>query len=524
MKKVHQNTVFLSSRMEGEKIYNIREKIKNKLIREGYLVKPQEKPTLDFKEYYSNIRDFCLSEVLNSDFLIAIIGYGYGNTSKCEPTGISLLESEIFQALFSGKPVWIFAIRSKENNLQQFELIKLLKKIVPDCIFEDIPEEKICDLIIKKLKYKVPFSNFNIKASFKDFITRIGILRQPIDLDVNFKHETRFIKSKELHFLNRDYLNIDNRCIPNQHLLNIILSDIQSETNYLNKLAETWKILRILLNFSFENEKNENYWEFWERALNIWVESASWCGLQGNLLIGGMAASNSLLDLNIILFKKNGGENYLKSVILSHNEVASQTYSTIKYTVDKKLKTRYFKSIFAHLNVAEELINKNKKLSENLGVICSTRGNILLSMRKLKDAIIELRRGINYEGQNIVPNAAIKVDLGYALMLNGNKFDAEKLMESGLNELEKTKRKGHIIRAKKKLFLYYLRQGAIKKALNQYLEAEALARNFSINDQLPPFATQLEKLRHKFSIKLGALQVIEKDDEYLYSARTYNHK
>jgi hypothetical protein len=102
-------------------------------------------------------------------------------------------------------------------------------------------------------------------------------------------------------------------------------------------------------------------------------------------------------------------------------------------------------------------------------------------------------------------------------MLNGKRREADKLMEEGLYELEKVKRKGYIIRAKRKRAIFYFRGGSIRKALRQYLEAEALARYFGANDQLPPGANQLEMLRKKIGWKLGALQVIEDKEGYRYS-------
>ncbi|UCH96267.1 MAG: hypothetical protein JSV88_05260 [Candidatus Aminicenantes bacterium] len=460
-----------------------------------------------------------IRDVLNSDALVAVLGHGYGDTSdyKCEPTGISLMESEIFQALSCQKPVWIFIVRQKYNDTRLDELIKILKKIVPGYIYEDIPETKVCDEIIKKLRQKAFLPALNIIKPLKQFITRLGILRQPIiERDLDFRRETRFMKSEELHFLSDEYLNLDNWNPPTQNDLNTILKEIPGKTNYLEQLVETWKVLRVLMRYPFDIKKNDSYWDYWEKALNIWTNAASWSGLQGNLLIGGMASSNSLLDLRMLMFKKKGGDAQLHGVILAHAVTASHTYSTVKFTNNKELQERYFRSVFAYLNQAENLIKDNKFI-ENLGDICSTRGNVLVRMGRVEEAIEQFRKGVIYKEQSEVPYPALKVDLGYALMLNGKRREADKLMEDGLFELEKAKRKGYIIRAKRKRAIFYLRSGSIKKALRQYLEAEALARHFGANDQLPPGANQLEMLRKKIGWKLGALQVIEDKEGYLYS-------
>jgi len=522
MKRRKIYRVFVSSRMAV--IPELREKIKIRLCEEGYEVLPGD---LDFqpskdksfnRDIYDRIRELCLRDVLNSDALIAVLGHGYGKTSdfKYEPTGISLLESEIFQALSCQKPVWIFIVRQKYNDKRLDELIKILKKIVPGYIEEDIPESKVCDEIIKKLRHKSFLPTLNIITPLKQFITRLGFLRQPIGKDLDFRRETRFLKSKELHFLSGEYLNIENLKLPNKNKLNSILKEISCKTNFLEQLAEAWKILRVLMRFPFNIKQNEEYWPVWEKALNIWTDAASWSGLQGNLLIGGMASSNSLLDLRMHMLKRNGGDDHLHGVILAHAVAASQTYSTVKFTNNKELQDRYFRSVFSHLNQAEKLTNGNKFI-ENLGDICSTRGNVLVRMGRVEEAIEQFRKGVVYKEQSGVPYPALKVDLGYALMLNGKKREAEKLMENGLYELEKTKRKGYIIRAKRKRAIFYLRSGSIRKALRQYLEAEALARYFGANDQLPPGANQLEKLRKKTGWKLGALQVIDDKDGYRYS-------
>jgi tetratricopeptide (TPR) repeat protein len=503
-------------------IPELREKIRIRLYEEGYEVLPGEiafQPSKDKSfdvNIYHSIRELCLRDVLNSDALVAVLGHGYGNTSDYELTGISLVESEIFQALSCQKPVWIFIVRQKYNDKRLDELIKILKKIVPDYIYEDIPETKIGDEIIKKLRHKAFLPTLNIITPLKQFITRLGFLRQPIGKDLDFRSETRFLKSKELHFLSDEYLNIDNWDPPGQDDLNTILTEIPGKTNFLEQLAEAWKILRVLMRFPFNLKQNEEYWPVWEKALNIWTNAASWSGLQGNLLIGGMASSNSLLDLRMHVLRKNGGDEQLHGVILAHAVAASQTYSTVKFTNNKELQSRYFRSVFAHLNQAESLIKDNKFI-ENRGDICSTRGNVLVRMGRVEEAIEQFREGVIYKEQSGVPYPALKVDLGYSLMLNGKKREAEKLMEDGLYELEKAKRKGYIIRAKRKMAIFYFRSGSIKKALRQYLEAEALARYFGANDQLPPGANQLEMLRKKLRWKLGALQVIDDKKGYRYS-------
>ena len=515
------NKVFLSSRMAV--IPELREKIRNRLIDEDYEVLPGEIPVPDsqdqsFKDRYHIIREFCLNDVINSDALVAILGHGYGATSdfRCEPTGVSLLESEIFQALSCQKPIWIFVVRQKYTDTRLAELINILEKIVPGYIYEDVPETMVCDEIIKKLRQKPLLPVLNIISPLKQFITRLGILRQPVGKELDFHNETHFLKSRELHSLSDEYLNIDSWNLPDESALNSILNNIPGKTNFLERLVETWKVLRVLMRFPFQIEKNESYWDYWERALNIWTDAASWSGLQGNLLIGGMASSNSLLDLRMHILRKNGGDEQLQAVILAHAAVASQTYSTVKFTNNKELQSRYFRSVFAHLNKAESLI-EGKKFIENRGGICSTRGNVLVRMGRLEEAIEQFRKGVLYYEQSGVSYPALKVDYGYALMQVGKKREAEKLMEDGLAELEKAKRKGYIIRAKRKMSIFYLRRGSIKKAWHQYLEAEALARYLGASDQLLPMANQLEMLRKKFGRKLGALQVIEDKNGYRYS-------
>ncbi|UCH97551.1 MAG: DUF4062 domain-containing protein, partial [Candidatus Aminicenantes bacterium] len=296
MKRERINKVFVSSRIKV--IPELRKEIANRLFAEGYEVLPkdilsQNSENKNFKKEYPIKRELCLKDVRDSDALVAVLGHGYGDTSDSdiEPMGISLLESEIFQAVSNQKPVWIFIVRQRTNDKRLDEFIKILKKIVPGYIYEDIPETKVCDEIIKKLRYKTFLPALNIITPIKQFITRLGILRQPIGKDLDFRRETRFMKSKELHFLSNEYLNLDNWSPPSQNDLDNILKEIPDKTNYLEQLVETWKVLRVLMRYPFDIEKNESYWGYWEKALNLWTDGASWSGLQGNLLIGGMASS-----------------------------------------------------------------------------------------------------------------------------------------------------------------------------------------------------------------------------------------
>ena len=95
MKRGRINRVFVSSRMAV--IPELREKIKKRLCEEGYEVLPgdisgQTSKDKNFNvDIYNSIRELYLRDVLNSDALVAVLGYGYGNTSesKYERTGIS---------------------------------------------------------------------------------------------------------------------------------------------------------------------------------------------------------------------------------------------------------------------------------------------------------------------------------------------------------------------------------------------------------------------------------------------------
>jgi tetratricopeptide (TPR) repeat protein len=198
--------------------------------------------------------------------------------------------------------------------------------------------------------------------------------------------------------------------------------------------------------------------------------------------------------------------------------VASKLYSTAKLKLRKTIQRSCYESIFRHLSDAEKLL-KGSGFFEELCGVYSTRGNIYLHIKRWREALDDFRQAVYYNKESGTSYPALKVDYGYALMLTGKYREAGQWMEEGMAELEQSKRRGYLVRAKKKFMHYYLRRGAWKRAVRQYLEAEALARHFGIADQLPPGSAQLEFLRGKTKIRLGALQVKETPGGFRFSER-----
>jgi hypothetical protein len=119
--------------------------------------------------------------------------------------------------------------------------------------------------------------------------------------------------------------------------------------------------------------------------------------------------------------------------------------------------------------------------------LCAIRGHIFLGLGRTQEAgeVFDLNLRLRREaGLSPASIAEAKADLGYAYTLLGRKSEAERLLLEGVTDLEASGSPGFVVRAKKKLALFYFHRLNFKSGLQQLLEAEAVCERHHINDQL----------------------------------------
>jgi hypothetical protein len=129
------------------------------------------------------------------------------------------------------------------------------------------------------------------------------------------------------------------------------------------------------------------------------------------------------------------------------------------------------------LSTAETIVDAQP--SADISGFLSIRGSVELQLDRRRDTVHTYRRVLEMRqahGANPEQVAEIKAELGFALMITGHLREAGRLLEEGVDILEKSHRGGFVIRAKKKLAFYYLSVGAWRDAYRQTLEAEALSK------------------------------------------------
>ena len=166
--------------------------------------------------------------------------------------------------------------------------------------------------------------------------------------------------------------------------------------------------------------------------------------------------------------------------------LASEYYSIARNVSIPSFKKHYLEKADSWINVAERTYKMERNLRRQAG-LTAIRGHIFLESGRTEEAaeVFDLNLRLRKEaGLSLASMAEAKADLGYAYTLLGRTREAESLLLEGVNDLEASGSPGFVVRAKKKLAVFYFRRLALKKCLQQLVEAEAICENHKILDQL----------------------------------------
>jgi tetratricopeptide (TPR) repeat protein len=500
--------VFLSSRILG--LEEIRSKIYDWAISEGYQVWIAEKCShIDLSTPYQQVEYICLKEVREADLVICILHQGYGNTANLDVAGISLLELEIFQAILARKLIEVCILEPFQPDLQLGTLYRVLKVAVPNAIFHFRHDKQLSEHIKRRIiEASSPILSDPIELLNK-FVTWLGLKRHPIGVEKHFDKGIRFLDKQFVPYLEGYNLNIS--------LIDEIFAQLKETENYNNRLLLSWRALRHLFLVPFTQRENAKYWPLWEEAFSQWIRSAAWCGLHGHLLMGRLAAANSLLDLRGIVSAEEGTPAANSRLLSTHGVIASESYSIAKRIGSRKLFRSLLYSALSHLDVAQSNICLQKEPIGESNLL-TIRASVLYKLRKFRDAISTYNRVLEIRESNGASKMQIgeaKAELGYALLSIGNFKKAKHYLEEGVQSLEEAKGAGFAIRAKRKLATYYLLTGAPLLAYRQLLETEGLIKYYDANGQTTRMTSILPQLRKIFPIKKLEVQISEKGYEYI---------
>ncbi|MFQ5685598.1 MAG: hypothetical protein ACE5GV_02955 [Candidatus Scalindua sp.] len=179
------------------------------------------------------------------------------------------------------------------------------------------------------------------------------------------------------------------------------LAQIKSFKNYPQILNESWQIIEELFEVPWYEKQHSEHLMLWDEVLGCWDSASAWCGLHGPLLMGKLAADNTLLavrsliashgeqlNLNTLLAgspsKIGVKEEWIKLYSLG-GAIASEYYSISKRTVSRRAKRHYLLKAEAWLRVADRASEMEGNLKRDAG-IAAIRGHVYMRLGNLHES------------------------------------------------------------------------------------------------------------------------------------------
>lgn len=253
----------------------------------------------------------------------------------------------------------------------------------------------------------------------------------------------------------------------------------------------------------WQDRRHSEFLPLWDQAFGSWDKSSAWVGLHGPLLIGKLAADNSLLAVRA-LRASHGEEVTLQSLLSGPpsktgtleewvnlyslgGAIASEYYSIAKMSALWSARHYYFKRSEEWLHCATRGLAIRPDPIHEAG-LAAIWGHVSLGLRNIMDAVGHFERSLRLRRENGASAGSIaeaEADLGYAYIRSGKNREGEKLLLQGVEGLERALSRGFTIRAKRMLAAHYARQRHFREALIQLAQVTALCKKYGITDRPP---------------------------------------
>ena len=487
------NKVFISSVYWG--LENVRAQLYDWAKASGYeaWVFEKSEPGLG-KTTPQNIQRVCLQHVDSSALYIAILHQGYGTSAEFHLANVSLVDLEFFEAFKEGKPILVYILEPFTPVPELKMLLTVVSNLLPESITRCSGEKDLLTRIKRDID-----RHLGRTPKHLSFSREAGLLRQ--FLRSIALHRRRMDEEEGIRFLASKYPQPTGHGF-DKDFVNERLTRIKDLKNYPQVLNETWHIFEELFKVPWYEKRHSEHLILWDEVLGCWDTASAWCGLHGPLLVGKLAADNTLLavrsliaahgeqlSLNRLLSERplriGTKEEWVKLYSLG-GAIASEYYSIAKSVTSGRARTYYLHRAEAWLHVAERAsaIEKNPKRDAGLAAI---RGHVNLRLGNLRESRNQFELSLQLREEHSMGEGSIaeaQADLGYVLHRFGDKKRAEELLLKGVKGLEKSMSSGFAARAKRKLARYYFEVGNLREAVRQVTQTQALCRKYGLHDQV----------------------------------------
>jgi len=434
----------------------------------------------------------CLDNVDASDLYVAVFHRGYGSSAANHLAGISLVDLEFFEAFRKQKPIRVYVLEPFDPEPNLAALIQIVRSLVPDCI-------RICaneKLLVTQFRRDVdshqaaasPNQQWEDKRIFGWFLQRLCAFRRRLDQGVGLRFLADRYPSPSKQRFSRDI--VEER-----------LANLASLSNWHERLGQTWEVIELLFDVPWQDCRYSEFLPLWDQAFGSWDKSSAWVGLHGPLLMGKLAADNSLLAVRA-LRASHGEEVTLQSLLSGPpsktgtleewvnlyslgGAIASEYYSIAKMSALWSARYYYFKRSEEWLHCATRGLAIRPDPIHEAG-LAAIYGHVSLGLRNVMDAVGHFERSLRLRresGASAGSIAEAEADLGYAYIRSGKNREGEKLLLQGVEGLERAMSRGFTIKAKRMIAAHYARRRHFREALIQLAQVTALCKKYGIADR-----------------------------------------
>lgn len=422
----------------------------------------------------------CLRAVRDCKYFICVLDGTYG--SRWNESDISILETEIFMAALADKPMSFFLMEPFQADTRLEGLLNIIRRVLPLAIEEKpLSWKSIKDNINRIVVHESHSVSSSILVGWiLQKLAQIRTLSVPVDSIY-----------PDVRFLDGAFAPI-SKAAPDKDFIRSCLDQARRRTSVPDRIGDLWIAFRHLSSVPYTNRKYSEFLPLWNEVLGSWSSAAAWYGLHGHLLLGRLAAINSVRDI-----RKKGDPLTFKISSFEHihgtlGAVASEYYSISKLVPSLVVRRRLRKRSLYYIDKALNEIREQSPEHSDVSGYFAIRGNVYLSMWNIKSAVQDFEKVLNIRrergDQGGIGEA--EVDLGMSYLFKGKVRMAQKLLETGVMRLEQSGRIEFAVRAMRKLTLYYLTTFRREQASKTFRKACELAETKNLRGQLE----QLQKL------------------------------
>jgi len=433
------------------------------------------------------IQKVCLDEVAASDLYVGLFHQGYGSSAGFHLANVSLVDLELFEAFRLGKPIRIYVLEPFEPAPELRSLLAIVSALAPGAVVPCRKED-----LVERLARDVPRRIRQERGlpSFRRFLDVLGIRRRPLD------------EWKGVRFLAEGYPRPAGRSFDREWVQERLghIAERKKESSTAT-LATTWEVFQGLFEVPWREARYREHLPLWDEALQLWDGASAWAGLHGPIFLGKLAADRTLLAVRSLLAAQ--GEQMGLEELLAHRASrigvkeewlrlysSSGAIANAYYSIGKSLSAPAARRYY--LGRAEDWLRVAERASEiepdpvREAGSAAIHGHIRLRLADTDGAVTHFERSLRLRleyGEGPASIAEARSDLGYAFSRAGRTREAEALLRSGVDTLERSHEARFAIRAKWKLAEFLVRRGSFHESARQIAEAGALCRRYGIHDQ-----------------------------------------